>query len=120
MNVERAVYQHVRDRLSPVIVYTTTPATVPAAYVTVERVGGVGAAIDREIDIEVSVTAGTRGAMWDLATAVEKVFKALATDTAAGVYIDDVAERFGFAADPPHAPDRYRSRATYTVTIRPN
>jgi len=119
VNLERAVGRYLGD-VTGHLVYTESASTMPAAYVTVERVGGGGQGADRDVDIEVTVTAPTRPAMWDLAADVESAMDALASaDATTGVYVDDVATAFGFASDPPPDPTRRRARATFTLTVRP-
>lgn len=120
-NAERAVRVHLAELLAPVRVYTERPSKPPVSYVTVERVGGASAWIDREVDIEVTVVAADRGDMWDLAASVETAMAALAAaGTPDGVYVDDVTTAFGFANDPPADPAKRRATATFTLTVRPH
>ena len=115
-NVEEAVVAWLGALGRPV--YTETGPSTPAEYLVVERVGGAGTAIDQDVDVEVSVIAPTRAAMWALVSQVEARMEALAangTDT----YVDDVALTFGFKVDPyPNVTVR-RATATFTVTVRP-
>jgi hypothetical protein len=98
-------------------VYTETGPTTPTEYLTVERVGGTGTRIDRDVDVEISVIAGTRTAMWDLVAQVEARIRALAAT--GDPYVDDVAETFAFAFDPYPNQSARRATATYTLTVRP-
>lgn len=89
-------------------------------YITVERVGGAGTRIDRDVDIEVTVYAATRAAMWAMATDVEEAMRALAASGPDGSrYVDDVAEAFGFRFDPFPNQSVRRATSTWTLTVRP-
>jgi len=120
-DIERAVVAWFAPLGRPV--YTETGPTVPTEYLTVERVGGVGTSIDRDVDVEISVIAVTRTAMWDLVADVEARVRALAANgDPLGVppfYVDDIAERFAFAFDPYPNTAARRATATYTLTVRP-
>ena len=114
-DVEKAVVAWLTTLGVPV--YTETGPTTPAEYILVERVGGAGRRIDKDISIEVAVIAASRPAMWALASSVEMRMRELAA--AGAPYIDDVDEQFSFAFDPyPNVAAR-RATATYTLTVRP-
>lgn len=115
-DIERAVVAWLGTLGRPV--YTETGPTTPAEYLTVERVGGTGTRIDRDVDVEISVIAATRPALWDLVADVEARIRALAA-TGDGMYVDDVVEAFAFSIDPYPNTSVRRATATYTLTVRP-
>lgn len=122
-NVERLVLQHLRARTGAEV-YTETGtdlAAVAAARgaILVERSGGRGRGIEKDVDVMVAVHAGTRSAMWQLARDVESAMADLEADATAEGYVDGVEEAFGFAAEPYSNPAVRRASATYTLTVRP-
>lgn len=117
-NLERAVIAWLTERTTEPVYSETEPApTLAAARIVVERVGGVGYDGSKDVDVEVTVHAATRPAMWALAAQVETAMGALAA--AGDPYVDDVEESFAFAVDPRKNPAAYRATATYTLTVRP-
>lgn len=122
-NVERLVVGWLKER-TDATVYTETGedlAAVAAATgaIVVQRAGGSGDLIDRDVDIELNAIAGSRPAMWDLAGDVETAMADLATDATEEGYVDDVALSFGWADDPHDNPAVRRATATYRLTVRP-
>lgn len=117
-DLEASVAAHLTARL-PAPVYTETPpdASLPVPRVVVERVGGAGLGIVQDVDIEVTVWAATRAAMWALVSLTETAMGALAA--AGQPYVDDVALPFAFAAQPPRSHGSRSATATYTLTVRP-
>lgn len=115
-DVERTVVAWLGTLGRPV--YTETGPTTPTEYLTVERVGGTGTRIDRDVDVEISVIAGTRSDLWALVAQVEARVRALAA-SGDDTYVDDVAETFAFAIDPYPNTTVRRATATYTLTVRP-
>jgi len=96
------------------------PTGTKPQYVTVERVGGSGTDIDREVDIETTVYADDTADMWELAAAVEDGMRALAANGPdGGRYVDEVAETFSFRFDPFQNQSVRRATATWTLTVRP-
>jgi hypothetical protein len=87
-------------------------------FLTVERTGGVGRAIDKDVDIEIGVWTPDRATLWPLVQRVETALEALAA-SGDGEYVDDVTEAFGFAYDPYPNQSVRRAIATYTLTVRP-
>lgn len=121
-NVERAVVAYLKPLVGVEVLTETASspgATTGGEYLTVNRVGGTTEWISKDVDIEVTVNAPARGRMWDLAADVESAMWALAAHAAGDLYVDDVAEAFGFADDPPPAQGIRRAIATYTLTVRP-
>lgn len=117
-NVEKAVRAHLAGLLT-VPVQTETTAKTTGDYVLIQRTGGGGAWIDKDVDIETTVYSTERGTMWDLAATVESAMWGLAAHNADGVYIDDVQVAFGFAVDPPTNQNARAATATFTLTVRP-
>ena len=121
-NVERGTLAWLRARLERPG-YTEVPADPPEEYFTVERTGGGGRWLDKDVDVEVSVHAMSRPAMWAFAAAVESAMWALAANGDPQgdppFYVDDVGETFAFAVDPHPNAERRRATATYTLTVRP-
>ncbi|ANC31431.1 hypothetical protein [Isoptericola dokdonensis] len=120
-NAERLVRGWLADRTG-IPTYTETGDNPPELYLIVARVGG--SRLDpheRDIDVEVTVYAGDRSALWGAARAVETAMAALAAAGTKDGYVDDVVEAFGFAIDPA-ATDRAQrvATATYTLTCRPS
>lgn len=121
-NVERAVIGYLRLAANVLVYSETPPSSLPSRYLVVTRVGGRGGVLtDRTVDVEVlACTHGSRSDLWDLVADVESAMYALAAHAADGVYVDDVAETFGFADDPIDDQDVRRAVATFTLTVRPN
>lgn len=120
VNVERLVVAWLRQRTGlTVYTETGTDADQQLPYLRVERVGGVGQGLDKQIEIEVEARAADRAGMWAAAGTVETAMHALAANGHPGGYVDDVTEIFAFASDP--HPDRATRRAvaTYTLVLRP-
>lgn len=116
-NLERAVVAWLTARGLSVYTETGPDDTLPAERVLVERTGGAGRGIVKDVDVEVSVTSATRAGMWALAAQVETAMAALAAN--GDPYVDDVAESFAFAVDPTENTAARRATATYTLTVRP-
>ena len=87
-------------------------------FLSVERVGGIGRDVDRDVDVEVGVWTADRASLWPLVQRVEVAMRALAAN-GSGEYVDDVAETFTFARDPYPNQSVRRAIATYTLTVRP-
>lgn len=118
-NVEKAAANYLAARTGLPVYAETDPVEMPGEYLMVERVGGSGSGIDKNVDLEVTVVAASRSRMWALTAIVETAMYALA---AAGTpYVDDVAEVFAFAAQPTPsgAVAARKSSAVYTLTVRP-
>ena len=118
-NVERLVVRYLRDTLR-IPVYTETFADQGGTeWVTVARIGGHGYDLEKTINVEVDVHAQTRANMWALAARVEEAMDRLVAAGTVDGYVDDVAEVFAFAFDPPANRDVRRATATYALTLRP-
>ena len=87
-------------------------------FLSVERVGGTGTDIDRDVDLEIGAWAPDRTSLWPLVQRVEVAMRALAANGSTQ-YVDDVAEAFAFALDPYPNQSVRRAIATYTLTVRP-
>lgn len=116
-NIERAVVDYLTAAGIPT--YTEPSGKLPSAYATVERVGGTGQWIDKTVDIEIAAIADLRGDMWSLASDIESLMYELNASVAGGIYVDEVADIFGFASDPPPDQNRRRATATFSLTVRP-
>lgn len=120
---ERLVMGWIRAGLAPLQkVYGggEVPNGTAPDFITVERVGGSGTDLDREVDIETTVYATNRADMWQLAAAVEDAMRALAANGPdGGRYVDDVDEAFSFRFDPIQNQSQRRATATWTLTVRP-
>lgn len=101
-------------------VYTERPEGLTADHLLIERIGGARTdPIDREVDVEVTVTTTARGDLWDAVADVEEAIAALAAAGSAAGYVDDVVERFAFAAEEHRNPGVRKARAVFTLTVRP-
>jgi len=87
-------------------------------FLSVERVGGTGRDVDRDVDVELGVWTSDRASLWPLVQRVEVAMRALAAN-GPGEYVDDVTETFTFAYDPYPNQSVRRAIATYTLTVRP-
>ncbi|MCR1983518.1 hypothetical protein NSA53_14880 [Cellulosimicrobium cellulans] len=87
-------------------------------FLSVERVGGIGRDIDRDVDLEIGAWAPDRASLWPLVQRIEVAMRALAAN-GSEQYVDDVAETFAFALDPYPNQSVRRAIATYTLTVRP-
>lgn len=120
-NVEKAVVTYLAQELTAPVFTRTASDTAEKhdKFAVLERSGGSGLWIFKDVDISIAVTARTREAMWDLAADVETAFDALAAGYAGDVYVDDVEEAFGFAFDPAENSDLRRASAIFSLTVRP-
>ncbi len=124
-NVERAAVAWLRSRVDGAPVFTELPQNhPPGEFVTVERTGGASRWIQKDVDVEVAVHAGSRARMWELAGLVESAMWALdASGDPHGdppFYIDEVDNRFVFGSDPHPNVALRRAMATFTLTVRPH
>lgn len=120
-NVERLVRAWLLPRVAPVDdVLTETRTDVSGTLVVLERTGGSGRWIERDVDVELTAVAAARGALWSLVARCERAMFNLAGNGNEHGFVDDVVETFGFAAiPPPPNGDVRRATATYSLTLRP-
>lgn len=117
-NPERLVVGWLQTRLT-VPVFTERPEGLNADHVLVERVGGArNDPVEREVDVEVTVSATARATLWDLVADVEEALAALAANGSSEGYADDVNERFAFAVDDHPNPSVREARAVFTIPMR--
>lgn len=101
-------------------VYTERPEGLTVDHVLVERVGGARTdPLDRDVDVEVTVTTTARADLWDTVGDVEEALAALAANGSVEGYVDDVVERFSFAAETHTNPTVRKARAVFTLQVRP-
>lgn len=122
--LERTVIAWLTPRVAPAEVWAERPDDLVAiakakGAVRLERAGGTGTDIDHALQLEVTVYAGTRGELWDLADLVESALADLAGDGSSDAYVDDVEATFLFAAEPHPDPSVREATATFTITVRP-
>lgn len=122
-NVERIVLQHLKASTTAEVYTETSTDLDQVAQATgailVERAGGRGRGIEKDVDVMVAVHAATRADLWDLAAEVETAMAGLEAEATADGYVDTVEEAFSFDVEPYSNSRVRRASATYTLTVRP-
>lgn len=87
----------------------------------VEQSGGTTVDLDKQVDVEVTVYAVDRAGCWQLAAEVDRaLLLGLNPGGADGVFVDEIAQVFGWSIDQDRSGDNYQvATATYTLTVRP-